>query len=163
MPILPLLYAFLNLVILVLMLFFFFRKTVKGSLIVRKENFINKSKESEDFYHEAAKKHDEIRTKLQNIYSDGKTFVKNVERDSTIEGERLLADARKISAIIADDAAHLAEMEIKNALNRIKSNFISKTMVEAKVKIDNKVNDIKRNEYIDEYSRSLKSTKKELR
>ncbi|MCX6112284.1 MAG: ATP synthase F0 subunit B [Proteobacteria bacterium] len=157
MHILPLIYAFVNLTILIVFLFFVLRKSVSLTLINRKENFIKKSKESQDYYHESINKLEEIKIKIANIDRDGQKYLETITENSKRMGEQMIENAKKMADVIIDDAGQLAEAEVRQTKNKIASTFVYKVINETRTKLEKDVNDGKRGEYIDEYSKLSKA------
>jgi F0F1-type ATP synthase membrane subunit b/b' len=152
MPTLPLTYAFLNLFIFAVFLFFALRKTITTFLVNRRDDFIKKSDESERYYHESAEKLRAIRVKSLSITEDGAAFLEQTKNNAEKAGEKLINDSKRRAEIILKDVEHLADTELKQARNRIRSRFVSKVMSETKIKLGTRVNESSRREYLDEYS-----------
>jgi F0F1-type ATP synthase membrane subunit b/b' len=152
MPLLPLIYAFLNLVIIGVFLFFALRKTTRSFLVNRRDDFIKKSNESDRYYRESAEKLRTIRTKSLSIAEDGAAFLEQTKMNADKAAEKLMCDSKKMAEMIFKDVEHLAEAELKQTRNMVRSRFVSRLMGEAKTKIETRVNESRRSEYIDEYS-----------
>ncbi|MEI6079803.1 MAG: hypothetical protein WCQ53_04095 [bacterium] len=153
MPVLSLIYAFINLIILGLVLFFALRKSVGATLVNRKEDFIKKSKEAHDYYQESVKNFDQIQHRMSNIEQEAYTYLEETKNNANRLGIATIEDAKRAANVLIEDAKHLVGAEARQMRNKIREKFVSSIIEQTKVKLSTNVNDIKRNEYIDEYSR----------
>jgi len=154
---LPLIYAFLNLIVLILFLYFALRKTVKASLTSRREDFIKKSKESHDYYNSNIGRLEDIKSRIANIESDGNKYLNTITDNSKRIGEQMIETAKKTSESIINDAGDRAAAELRQTRNTIVSSFVNKIVDETRTKLKKDVDDAKRGEYIDEYSKLSKT------
>ena len=157
MHVLPLIYAFLNLIILILFLYFVLRKTVKLSLLNRREDFIKKSKESHDYYNSTVGRLEGVKSKLSNIENDGVKYLNTITENSKKIGNDMVENAKKMASVIVDDAGQRAEAEFRHTRNKIVSSFVYKIIGDTRIKLKKDVNDVNRDEYIDEYSKLSKT------
>ena len=157
MHVLPLIYAFLNLIILAVFLSFVLKKSVKASLLARKEDFIKKSKESHDFYNSSIDRLEKTKSKIANIQSDGSKYLQTITENSTRLSNDMVVNAKRMADTIIEDAGQRAEAEVRHTRNRIVSSFVDKVIDETRTKLKKDVNDLERNEYIDEYSKLSKT------
>ena len=153
MPILSLTYAFINLIILGLVLFFALKKPVRVTLLDRREDFIKKSKEAHDYYQESIKKFDQIQQRMSNIDQDAFTYLDESKNNANRLGVATIEEAKRAANTLIEDAKHLVGAEARQMRNKVREKFVSSIIEQTKVKLNTSVNDTKRDEYIDEYSR----------
>ena len=72
-------------------------------------------------------------------------------------GEQMIETAKKTSESIINDAGDRAAAELRQTRNTIVSSFVNKIVDETRTKLKKDVDDAKRGEYIDEYSKLSKT------
>ncbi|MEI6092070.1 MAG: hypothetical protein WCQ47_00125 [bacterium] len=163
MPVHQLIYAFINLLALLAFLFFILRKNVATSLKNRKEDFIKRSQEADEYCNQSFVKLSEAKKKLEDINENGKTYLKSVKDNSELLAQKMIDDAQRIAKMTTTNAEQRGESELKRAKNELKKDFVSNVISETRKTLKTQVNEVAMNSYIDEYSAVFKDKKPVLR
>ncbi|MBN1114913.1 MAG: ATP synthase F0 subunit B [Oligoflexia bacterium] len=150
-PVMPLIYAFINFGIFVSLLVYFLKKPVTSFLVERKKRTLAFIDESSAAFETSEKNFKQVTFRMDNIKADADAFLNRIIEDSNDAGKKLISEAKKAAGSIQDDARMLVEAEYRQAYKKLKFSVIDRIMLKAGKEITDTLEDGQKNRYLDEY------------
>ena len=115
---------YINFAIFLFLAFKLFKGPLLGLLQGKKREYEKKLKAFSLAKEEAAARNDGLTKRLADLDRELADMEKAAKRDAEIEGEKILAEARKLSEFIVSEARRLAAAEVEKAKKEINEEIL---------------------------------------
>lgn len=144
-PGLPQLYSFINLSILLLIIFFAVRGPLQLFLRNRADTIRNMMEDAEEASGTARKAYDEVSVKLKNVQQEGGGLVEKYKAEAERISTEVMADAEKNATSIIENTKEYMQVEMEAAKKDLIKSVLAETVEKAEKELsdtmDNKNND----------------------
>lgn len=154
-PLMPFVFQVINFILLLIVLYKLALPKVRGFFVARSQAIIESLRQAEDARKAAEARAREFEEKLKALSIEVEQLRKQVEREATLEKERIIAEAHKEVEAITNQARLIAEQEIKRAKQELRREAGRLALERAEALVREKITDSDQERFLKDYIKEI--------
>lgn len=146
----PLIANFINLAILLFIIWYFGRKPIEYYFAERRDKIKKQIEEAEKIINEASSRYEKIARKFEKMDEEIETLKKQMISEATIENERIISNAHKTAQMTRENAIKMIEQEKEMLIEKIKNETGLKILQEAEKILKSRVRKTMQRKMVDQ-------------
>jgi F-type H+-transporting ATPase subunit b len=154
----PILYRLINALVFFGILYFVLRKPISAFLSSRRELVHEAIEGSAQRKARAEKEYEEYNRRLENIGKEIDELKRSLREEGTLESKKILEQGKKLAETIRRDAQLIAEADLEELKNELRSEVIETAALVAKETLRGRMNEADRERFTKEFVESLEAS-----